>query len=278
MKSPEPKKLTILLVAPHADDVEMFCPSACLSAVNAGWTVHESLACADEYSVPNPIYRGRRIAKMRKLEMKNAAKAYGTNPDGSPKIHLHWMQFIDGHVPFAPHSVRNYRTLIEEISPDIILGPDPFFPTDNHPDHVNTGKNMFYALKSMKTSRRPKRAYFYQTFHPDLYIPAGDSSIILRARVAHRTQFKPHSMKIMKNLEFLFKHPLQGRGKKVDSLREVKFNLNDNEIVENTWSWRLRVKKTFWRYLVPFGNLPPDFFKNPPVQQIRSDYEKNGWV
>ncbi len=215
---------------------------------------------------------------MRKREMKNAARVYGANLDGTPKIILHWMKYIDGHVPFTAHSIVNYRKLIEEVSPDIILGPDPFFPTDNHPDHVNAGRNMFFALKRMDAGRRPKQAYFYQTYYPDLFIPSGDSSTILKARLAHRTQFNQLSMTIMKNLEFLFKHPLQGWGKKVDSLRVVKFDLQDNQISEDSWSLKLRIKKTFWRYLIPFGNLSPDFFKNPPVEKIREDYELNGWV
>ena len=80
--------MKLLFVNAHPDDVEFTCASTCQQAVNLGWQVIQLLMTSDEYGTNRNDFKGKRIRRIRIHEMEEAAKVYGTNQDGSPKIKL----------------------------------------------------------------------------------------------------------------------------------------------------------------------------------------------
>ena len=269
-------KRPILFIAPHADDIEVLCNSTCQAAVAASYPVHECLACADEYGTDKIKFRGRRIARIRKHEMYEVAKLYGTNSDGTPKIKLHWMPYIDGFVPFNKEAVARYKKLIEEIDPWLIIGPDPFLPIDTHPDHINTGYNFYYALKAIHKNKRPKLALFYQTTSPNIFLPFGNQDLIYKTRIRHRSQLPPLLMKIFTVFGQIFKRSIANGGRMADSFRIVEFSPKAHRLSEEKWTFRKRLKQGIWYYGIQFGNNGNQFYQDPGYDAIMADYNANG--
>jgi LmbE family N-acetylglucosaminyl deacetylase len=268
----------ILFINPHADDTEVLYSSTCQTAIENGFEVHEVLSNADEYGSPRVDFRGRRMARIRKWEMYKAAKVYGTNPDGTPKIILHWLHNIDGHDPFNLKAVREYQDLIQKIQPWAIFGPDPFFPMDHHPDHISTGLNYFFALKRLPKAKRPKHMFFYQTLKADYAIPYKSAEIEYHARMAHQSQWPALLMKLFRYASKIQKRSLLTHGKMADKFRKVTFNAEDHRPSQDKLDFFTRFKLGLWSHVLLIGYQPPDYFKHPPVSEILEDYHLHGWV
>lgn len=198
------RRTRLLIICPHPDDGEMLVQQLCFQSIEAGWDVHELLSCCDEYGTSRDAFKGKRIQKIRRQEMICAAKCYGLDDEGKSKLRLHWADYLDCHVPFNKSSVRRYKDFIERINPDIIVGPDPFLQFDGHPDHINAGRNYYYALRSMKPETRPRLMLFCQSTKPDLYLKAKRTGIIDRARLCHRSQFSPFMVKMMHMMKYFY--------------------------------------------------------------------------
>jgi LmbE family N-acetylglucosaminyl deacetylase len=195
--------MRVLLVCPHPDDAEFTCAGTCLEAVRLGWDVHELLMTSDEYGTPRPEFKGKRIKHIRMHEMVEAAKAYGTSLDGSPKIHLHWFGEIDGYLPFTPAIFQRMKRIIEELKPRIVFGPDSFFTMDYHVDHMHAGWLVYLAIRSMPPQERPMLLLYHSTSN-NFYLPINNLDIQVRAWSKHQSQTTPLSNKIVGKLRVLF--------------------------------------------------------------------------
>jgi LmbE family N-acetylglucosaminyl deacetylase len=273
-----PTNRRILFINPHADDTEVLYSSTCQAAVEAGFEVHECLSNADEYGTPRIDFRGRRLARIRKKEMYKAAQVYGVDASGRPKIILHWLPYIDGHVPFNRESINRYRTLIEEIRPWAIFGPDPFFAMDKHPDHIQVGRNYFFALRNIPEDQRPRWMFFYQTLKANWVFPYKSEEIEYRARIAHKSQLAPLEMKIFRAVGWIWKRSVLNHGQRADKFRKVTFDADSNQINPKKWDCFTRLKVAFWQNFAQIGYQKPAYFAKPPMQEILADYRKNGWV
>jgi LmbE family N-acetylglucosaminyl deacetylase len=269
----------ILFIAPHADDIEVLCASTCQAAVDLGWEVHQNLSCADEYGTDRVDFRGRRLARIRKAEMAKVARTYGVDAADQARVHLHWMHYIDGHVPFSRESVRSYKKFILDLSPDIICGPDPFFTIDRHTDHMAVGRNYYFALKSMIPNQRPKIMLFYQSYLNNYFIRFSAWKRTLHLQMGHRSQFHPVLMKIFGVAGWFFWHrSVNCAWREADKYRRVTF---DPEAHQIKLSWKdpgFILKHLFFTYLARFGQPPPGYYQKPPVAEILRDYAVRGWV
>jgi LmbE family N-acetylglucosaminyl deacetylase len=226
------KKIKVLLVCPHPDDGEVLGHQFCVQSVKAGYDVHEVLACCDEYGTLRDEFKGVRIQRIRRHEMITSAKEYGVDKDGNSLIKLHWMDYIDIHVPFSKKSVERLKRFILKIKPDYIIGPDPFVQIDGHTDHLNTGRNYYYALKAIKPEQRPRLMLFFQSTKADFFLPYLHSGIINRARLAHKSQFPPLLVKIMSKLNIMFSifYARKTGGRYVAAYRKVVFDSKEHEV------------------------------------------------
>lgn len=224
------KKKVVLLIAPHPDDIEFFASEACIQSINLGYETHQLLMTCDEYGTKRDEFKGKRIQAIRRAEMINASKCYGTDEKGQALLHLHWANYIDGHVPFNSESVNRLKSFILKIKPDIILGPDPFYYIDAHRDHKATAKNYYLALKRMDPISRPRIMLYYQSILPDLYLrKKNDSKKTYYAWKSHRSQIIYEMDVFRKRRELLFffqRIPKNSLVHRVESYRKVRFDTN----------------------------------------------------
>lgn len=227
------KRKVVLLIAPHPDDIEFFASEICVQSIDLGYETHQLLMTCDEYGTQRDEFKGKRIQAIRRSEMIHAARCYGTDEKGQPLLHLHWANYIDGHVPFNSDSVTRLKNFILKIKPDIILGPDPFYYLDAHRDHKATAKNYHLALKRMDPKQRPKIMLYYQSILPDLYLRKKSNSIkTFYAWKCHKSQITHEMDLFRKRREILFFFQRISKNALVypiQSYRKVSFGKNLNK-------------------------------------------------
>lgn len=223
--------MRMLVVCPHPDDAEFTCAGTLLEALRIGWEVHELLMTSDEYGTKRAEFKGKRIKRIRMAEMVAAAKEYGTNVDGSPRITLHWFGEIDGYLPFDKNVLGRLSSCIKALHPRVVLAPDSFFTMDYHPDHVRTGWLVYLAVKAMPRVERPLLLLYHSTA-TDFFIPIKSLDIQTRAWSRHRSQSTPLNNKILGKLRVLF---YLWRRRKVggilaEGFRRARFTIEDNTV------------------------------------------------
>ncbi|MHA1819789.1 MAG: PIG-L deacetylase family protein [Promethearchaeota archaeon] len=254
------RKKRVLIVCPHPDDGEVLAQQLIVHSLKCGYEVIELLATCDEYGTTRDDFKGRRIQRIRRAEMRAAAKAYGVDENKKPLVKLAWMNYIDIHVPFNKHSVSRLKDFILRVKPDIIIGPDPFLEFDGHPDHINTGLNYYFALKKIAKQDRPKLMLFFQTTKPDFFLPVISTDIIQKARSMHRSQFTPLMIKVMKYMSVVFSlinAPKTG-AKLVQGYRRVSFRNEDHSLKG--------LQKLFYYILGKPGNEPTKLIPPTPKE------------
>ncbi len=225
--------MKLLFVNPHPDDTEFNAASTCQQAVDLGWEVHEILMTTDEYGTERNDFKGKRIRRIRKNEMIESAKLYGTNPDGTPLINLHWFGGIDGYLPFDKLTFEKLKEMVVEIDPDLIIGPDAFFSLDVHPDHMRTGWLTYLIVKELsETQKDAPLLLLYHSFNSDFYIPYEDDSIQVDAWAKHRSQTSPLANKIVRRLRKVFAFFRRGSSGpvKAEGFRKPTFESDENKI------------------------------------------------
>lgn len=223
--------MKLLFVNAHPDDAEFTCASTCQQAIDLGWDVYEILMTTDEYGVTRDDFKGKRIKRIRKREMEEAAKVYGVNLDGSPKIKLIWLGEIDGYLPFNRDVFQKLKQKMLEIKPDIVIGPDSFFSMDLHSDHNHTGWLVYLVVKSIQAKKRPT-LLLYHSYNTNFYIPIKDITIQIKAWSKHRSQTSPLSNKFLLPLrKFFYLLRKRKTGATIaEGFRKANFIKNENQI------------------------------------------------
>ncbi|MHA1678192.1 MAG: PIG-L deacetylase family protein [Promethearchaeota archaeon] len=225
------KIMKLLIINPHPDDAEFTCACTIKQALDLGWDVYEVLMTSDEYGTSRNDFKGKRIRRIRKHEMREAAKAYGTKLDGKPKINLIWFGEIDGYLPFNKRVFLKLKTLILNLKPHVVIAPDSFFSLDLHPDHLHTGWLVYVAIKSMKPFQRPL-LLLYHSFNPNFYITIKDLSIQMEALSKHASQISPLGLKYLKLIRgiYYYSRMIHTAPYLAEGFRKVEFKPNENSI------------------------------------------------
>ncbi|MBD3350158.1 MAG: hypothetical protein GF364_01575 [Candidatus Lokiarchaeota archaeon] len=226
--------MRVLLVNAHPDDVEFTCASTCKQMVDLGWEVYEILMTSDEYGTVRDDFKGERIRRIRKNEMVEAAKVYGINEDGTPKIKLIWFGEIDGHLRFNREVFLRLKNMVIDINPDIIIGPDSFYSMDLHPDHKHTGWLIYLLVQSLEPKKRPT-LLLYHSFNTNFYIEIKNIKIQVEAWSKHRSQTRPIFNKILVPLRrlFYFLRRIKTGPIIAEGFRKVDFSREEN-LIKNT--------------------------------------------
>jgi len=184
-------RMKVMFFIPHPDDLEFGAALVCIEALKTGMDVIEVLMTNGEYGTKRMEFRGKRLRKIRSQELDNTAKVY-KEQTGNP-LRIVKMGFIDGHLKLNMQSLKKVIELIKAEKPDIIFAPDPFYPMDFHPDHLNTGRLPFFALEHLKTEEKPKRFFFFYSFKKNQAIKCGfkNANIAYQALLQHRSQVAP---------------------------------------------------------------------------------------
>ncbi len=170
--------MKILFLAAHPDDCEFTSANSQIDFVKKGHTVIMACMTADEYGTARNDFKGERISKIRRYEMKKAAQITGIS-------RVDWLGFIDGYVEINKKNIKKLKKYINKIKPDIIFAPDAFFSLDFHSDHMNTGWMCYYIVKKLK--KRPF-LFLWQTFKPNFFIPSKYRKQARKAMEKHSSQ------------------------------------------------------------------------------------------
>ncbi|MHA1298058.1 MAG: PIG-L deacetylase family protein [Candidatus Helarchaeota archaeon] len=170
--------MKILFLAAHPDDCEFFSSNTQIELVKKGHKVIYACMTADEYGTNRNDFKGERISKIRRNEMKNAAKVTGIS-------RVDWLGFIDGYVKINKESIKILKKYIQKINPDVIFAPDAWFSLDFHSDHMNTGWMCHHIVKKMK--KRPI-LLLWQTWKPNFFIPCKYRKQARKAQSQHVSQ------------------------------------------------------------------------------------------
>lgn len=256
------KRITLLIINAHPDDAEFTCASTCKQAIDLDWEVYEILMTSDEYGTTRNDFKGERIKKIRKHEMREAAKVYGTHPNGSPKLNLIWFGEIDGYLEFNIRVFNKLKKLILNIKPDVVIGPDSFFSLDLHNDHKHTGWLVYIAIKTIEPLKRPT-LLLYHSFNPNFYIPITDNSIPLIAWSKHVSQSSPLRLKFLKPLRTIYYIlRMRNSGPRLsEGFRKVNFTEDENKII------KLK-HKLLYCYVVKRMSGPPEERYLPTPEEL----------
>jgi len=196
-----------------------------------------------EYGTDRIEFKGLRLSNIRKKELKKTVEVYKNYTNNEMKIIR--MGFIDGFLPLNRKSIEKVANIIKKESPKIIFAPDPYYAIDFHKDHLNTGWNVYFALKKLKKSELPERFFFYYTFKPNIAFKTTikDLDIAIEALSQHRSQITPFKIKIISafmKLNFYLKY--LNFGTPVKKFRELKFLDNKLDVSLNFNSLKDRIR------------------------------------
>jgi LmbE family N-acetylglucosaminyl deacetylase len=196
--TPIVKKPTILIFSPHIDDVEFGMPFFYVRALSLGFNVVEIVMTNSEYGTHEIEFKGIRLKRIRIHELKKSINLFSNCTEN--QTHLNLVNYIDGHLPINRKVVDQVSNLIQKGRPDIIFAPDPWYIIDHHPDHLNTGRLVYLALKKLEKRYLPKRLYYFYTFNSDTFFRVHwkDRKIIYEAYSCFPSQVSPLQRKYLK--------------------------------------------------------------------------------
>ncbi len=191
-------RMRVLVILPHPDDGEALLPCTILRLVRAGHDVTMALATSDHYGIKNPAFKGWRMERIRKAEMRQAARIYGLRPDGTPKLRLAWIGFVDGHTPKTAPALARIQQLIADVQPHLIFGADPLNTIDEHHDHVAIGWLTLWAVQRLPAAQRPA-LWLYQSYKWDTHVRIRwrDAIFAWKGFGIHKTQMHVALVKLM---------------------------------------------------------------------------------
>jgi len=190
------KKGKVLFFVPHSDDLEFGASFAAIHYLRLGYEVIEILMTNSQYGTSRKEFKGNRLASIRKHELEKTLKIYQEYTRNA--LNVIRLGYVDGFLPFNKKSVKKVADIIRKKNPDIVFAPDPVYPLDFHYDHLNTGKNLFCALKELEKGELPKEVFFYYSFRNNYMIAIMPSDVRLSslALSQHRSQVIAFNLKI----------------------------------------------------------------------------------
>ena len=192
------KKLNILAVGAHPDDLELLCAGTLSKYINSGNKVVMYHTCNGDKGGFNKT--PEEIRKEREIEARNAACIIGAESRGG--------DFEDGNVYVNDKSKKLMVEIIRKYKADVII---THHPDDYHTDHINTSRLVTeanymssipnYITKSHYLKKIPT-IFFMETlgginFIPEYYVDISDTIEIKKKMIAaHKSQvsfLKEHS-------------------------------------------------------------------------------------
>jgi len=142
------KKLKILAIGAHGDDIELACGGTLAKAIEHNHEVEMVLVTGSGSSDHNDVtIRADGVAEQ---EAKAAAKALGVS-------RLHILGYQDTCVPYSADLVAKLDKIIGEFEPDIVF---THFVFDTHQDHIRT------AHSTISAARRQNTILLYEPINP----------------------------------------------------------------------------------------------------------------
>ncbi len=197
------KKPTILILSPHIDDIEFGVPFFYIRSLSLGYNVIEVIMTNSEFGTHEIEFKGARLSKIRFHELMKVNQLFTTYTTNVPELIR--LNYIDGHLPVDIKAIDRISAIIRDKKPDIILAPDPWYTLDPHPDHLNTGKILFFALRNVEQNILPKKIYYFYTFNSNSHFKVHwkDKTILFKAYLLFKSQITPLEINYLK-IVYLF--------------------------------------------------------------------------
>jgi LmbE family N-acetylglucosaminyl deacetylase len=163
------KKLRILAIAPHPDDLEIGCGGTLIKLGQAGHEITLAIMTKGDAGGQSGL---------RQREQEAAARFYKAKK-------IHWLGFSDTRVPLSKESIDALDRVMREVKADMVFAPHA---EDTHQDHRNTAQQVLSA------TRYTQNVLFYEVpssvnFQPDVFV---DISRVLEGKYkalrAHKSQ------------------------------------------------------------------------------------------
>ena len=180
------RKLNVLAIGAHYDDIELGCAGSLRKYVTQGHNVYMIVVTKSNYT--NHDGTPYRTEEQADREGKNAAKIIGVKE-------LRCLDVETKHVKYGPELIESLNSIIDELNIDIIF---THWQYDVHQDHSAIGKA---TLNAGRHSPRilMYRSNWYQTtesFRDNFYIEMTDYVDIKKeSLIAHEVEFARRGMK-----------------------------------------------------------------------------------
>ena len=179
------KKLKIVAIGAHPDDIELACGGTLALAKNNNHEVDMIIVTGlSSVDHNNKFIRTEIEAKSEQYE---AAKILGIN-------NIHILEFDDMNVPYSQELVSKLDKLINDIEPDIVF---THFIFDTHQDHIRTAQSTLSAARKQNTILLYEpinpSGRGYMPFRPQVYFDITnyiDSK--LNSLKAHKSQYSKY--------------------------------------------------------------------------------------
>lgn len=205
------KKLNILAIGPHPDDIEFGCGGTLIRMVKAGYGVHMLVLTKGEAG-------GR--ARVRQMEQQRAARFIGVRK-------VFFGDFKDTHIPSDKTVVSVIEKTLQRTKADFIFVN---YKEDTHQDHRVIAENTIAA------SRYVKGVFFYevptsQGFEPSIFVDIADAlKDKLRLLALHASQVSKtgvNNLSILENAKSCANfRGFQARVKYAEGFKPLRFLMN----------------------------------------------------
>lgn len=191
---PTPK--SALAIAAHPDDIEFECGATLAKWTAAGATCH-LLICTDGRKGTWDVDADTDALILRRQdEQRDAADRLGVTGD------VRFLGVEDGELGHGVESRSAVARIIRELTPEIVLGHDPWRRWRMHPDHRAAG---FLTIDAVVAARdphyhrdhgishhRPEHLLLFECEQPDLHESVGSAHVEskVQALLAHTSQFE----------------------------------------------------------------------------------------
>ncbi len=180
------KKLTILAIGAHGDDIELACGGTLAKAVNYRHEVIMVLVTGHASNDHNNMkIRAQGVAQQ---EAKAAAKILGVSK-------LHILGYQDTCVPYSVELVSKLDDIITDCKPDIIF---THFVFDTHQDHIRTAHSTISAARRQNTILLYEpinpSGQGYVPFRPQVYMDISQTiDTKINSLKAHKSQYEKYT-------------------------------------------------------------------------------------
>jgi LmbE family N-acetylglucosaminyl deacetylase len=141
-----PTPASALAIAAHPDDVEFGCGATLAKWAADGCVVHH-LVCTDGSKGSwDPEDDTDALVALRQDEQRAAAKALGATGE------VVFLGYTDGELQSGLGERERVARVIRELTPEVVLGHDPWRRYRLHPDHRHAG---FLAVEGIVAARDP---------------------------------------------------------------------------------------------------------------------------
>ena len=179
------KKIKYLFICAHPDDLAFSCANLLHHLFQNDKEVEILSLTTGEFGIFEDEWQGPRLGRIRRQELLKAATIHGV-----AHSKVHFANIIDGFVQFDREHLTLLLQWINQIQPDIIFCPEPYYTYYWHADHINAGRLSHYLFTrvSQQFSYPVRALYFYTTFKPTFRWPFSSLEQSRLALLPHQSQ------------------------------------------------------------------------------------------